>query len=143
MISWLIIISLIIIAIFLIRSNHLKKRFFIWTVFIVIVFLYVTITYVDTKNNLDFSNPQKFFSSSKVYLSWLGGGFGNLKSITGYAVNMDWETENNLSNENKQEFDVNEVETKNNLQPPQNSEVLSKPVNQQIPNKGARIKVKS
>jgi hypothetical protein len=56
---------------------------------------------------------------------------------------MDWETQDNSTNEEKQDFNVKEVSAKDNLQPPQNSDLLSKPVSQQIPSRGARIKERS
>ena len=37
--------------------------------------------------------------ATSVYFSWLGSTFGNLKSITSYAVKMDWKSNESVEEE--------------------------------------------
>ena len=94
MISWIIIVVLVIIGIMAIKMNHLRHRFFIVLLLVLALFLYITINYVNKQNNLDFSTAEGVVKSMKVYMGWLAHGFGNLKSITGYAIHMNWTSTN-------------------------------------------------
>lgn len=90
MISWVIIIVLIVIAFFLLKTNHFRHRMWIILLIFLALFLYISITLVNAKHDLDANSTEGFFNSVKVYMGWLANGFQNLKTITGNAIKMDW-----------------------------------------------------
>lgn len=94
MINWIIIIILVVIAIFAIKLNHLRHRSFIIIVVLLALFLYLTMTYVNSKNNIDLNSSEGIFRSIKIYTGWLANGFQNMKALTGNAVKMDWSSAN-------------------------------------------------
>ncbi len=94
MITWAVMVILIVLGIIAIRMNHLKHRIFIIILISAALFLYLTMTYVNTKNELDFTNSEGVLKAVGVYTGWLANGFENLKSVTGYAIKMDWTSTN-------------------------------------------------
>jgi glucan phosphoethanolaminetransferase (alkaline phosphatase superfamily) len=94
MISWLVIAILVIIAIIALKMNHLRHRVFIIIIVLIAIFLFISITYVNNKNDLDFSSAGGVLNAGKVYMGWLANSFTNLKAITGNAVKMDWTNTN-------------------------------------------------
>lgn len=103
MMSGLVIGILIIVAILAIKIDHIKHRFFIIILVLLALFLYTSMTMVSKQNNLDFSTSDGFFAASKVYMGWLANGFGNLKTLTGKAIRMDWISSNGTFFENHDE----------------------------------------
>lgn len=51
---------------------------------------------VASNHGMDFSSTESSVQSVKIYLSWLGNGMSNLKSLTGYAVGMDWKKSSDI-----------------------------------------------
>jgi len=94
MVSWLIIGVLIVIAVIALKINHLRHKIWIVAVILLVIFLYMTVSLVYKENELKVDNTEDFFHITKVYLGWLGNGFNNLKSLTGYAVKLDWGSSN-------------------------------------------------
>ena len=94
MINWIVIVVLVVIALFLLKMNRLRHKFWIILIVLLALFFYVTITLVHTANKFDLSNTEGMFSAGKVYLGWLGNGFQNLKVLTGKAIGMDWASTN-------------------------------------------------
>jgi len=92
--SWIIITILIVIGITTIKLNHLKHRFFIILLVLLALFLYTSLNLVTDQNDLDLKSSGGIFSASKVYFGWLANGFQNLKSLTGKAINLDWNSAN-------------------------------------------------
>jgi len=90
MINWIIIIILIVVGILAVKMNHLKHRAFIIAIILMALFFYLTLTFVTSKNNVNLSTYDGFINGMKIYGGWLANGFGNLKEITGNAINMDW-----------------------------------------------------
>lgn len=102
MISWIIIVVLVIIGIFLLKVNHFRHKTWIIIIVFLALFLYATLYIVNTKNQLDFSSFSGFVKSMKVYGGWLANGFQNLKVLTGRAIKMDWASTNATLSDNKQ-----------------------------------------
>ena len=55
-----------------------------------ILFGYFSFTISFKDRTVDLKTVEGLMSASKIYFSWLGSVFGNLKSITTYAVKKDW-----------------------------------------------------
>jgi len=94
MISLTIIAILVVAAVVLIKMNHFKHRITIVALLIFALFLYSTVTVVNKANEFDLKTTEGFLDAGKIYTGWLGNGFGNLKTITGNVINMDWSSTN-------------------------------------------------
>jgi uncharacterized membrane protein len=93
MVSWLIIligIVAILVVSKLIHFRHIKHR--ITAIFIILLLLFIVLTFAGVihNNSIKLNSPAGIFQASKIYLSWLGHVFGNLKVLTGNVVRMDW-----------------------------------------------------
>lgn len=94
MISWIVIIILVIVALFVIKISYLRHKLLMIFLIILALFLYITLNVVLEQNNLDFTTVGGFFHSIKVYWGWLANGFQNIKEITGKVIKMDWVSSN-------------------------------------------------
>jgi len=94
MISWIVVVILVVVGIIAIKMNNLRHRFFIIILILLALFLYTSMAVVTNKNNLEVNNAEGVFQLIKVYSGWLANGFGNLKTMTGNVVKMDWTSTN-------------------------------------------------
>jgi len=113
MITWVLIVILVIFGIVALKLNHMRHRVFIILIIAIALFLVISITYVNNKNQLDFSSTEGFMNAGRVYMGWLANGFTNLKDITGHAIKMDWTSTNGtfLKNNNKTAESIKEKVT--------------------------------
>ncbi len=89
----LIIISGLIIAIWIIiEIKRLRHKLFAIALIALILFTYISFTVTLSEKDIDFKTASGLMTASKLYFSWLGSLFGNLKSITTYAIQMDWDS---------------------------------------------------
>ena len=81
-----------IIAFIWITSEFRKFKHKLWALLLIglIVFAYISFVVTIQNNNLDLSSPSGIFKAVKVYFYWLGSLFGNMKTLTGSAIHMDW-----------------------------------------------------
>lgn len=95
----LFVISILIIAIWvIIELKRFKHKIFAIFLIGLILFLYLSFTFVAKGQDIDFKTVPGVIEATKLYFSWLGSAFVNLKTITTNAVRMDWgvnETEEN------------------------------------------------
>jgi hypothetical protein len=96
MLGWLLIIGVFVIGMFLLKFKHMGHR--LTFLFFLVLFLFVAGTFaiVSTTHELDLKSPQGILDAGKIYMGWFANGFDNMKSLTGYAVKMDW-TKSNVS----------------------------------------------
>jgi len=89
---WL--LGLVVIALFvaskLIHFKHAKHKIFIILGILLIAFLYFSFTAIVASHSADLRTASGVFEASKVYLSWLGSAFNNIKTVSGNIVKMDW-----------------------------------------------------
>lgn len=83
------------IAIFLIWFILEFKRFRhkLLAIFLIslVLFGYFTInSVVLQRNDVDLGSVGGVIAAGKIYLSWLGSIFGNIKSITADAIHLNW-----------------------------------------------------
>ena len=74
----------------IIELKRFKHKIFAVFLIALILFLYVSVTHVITQNDIDFNSSSGVLNAGKIYLSWLGSLYGNMKVITGNAINLDW-----------------------------------------------------
>jgi len=94
MVNWIIIVVIVLVGYLILKFGNLKHRFFMIILLLFALFLYLTMAYVNRQNSLDFTSADGIMRSLKIYTGWLGHGFGNLKTLTGQAIKMDWTNTN-------------------------------------------------
>lgn len=78
----------------IIEVKRLKHKVFAIFLIVLILFTYLSFSHVVKKNDVDLKTIPGIYDGGKLYLSWLGGIFGNFKSITTNAIKMDWSGDN-------------------------------------------------
>jgi uncharacterized membrane protein len=74
----------------IIEIKRMKHKIFAIVLIIAILFVYLSVVYVFKGHDIDLGSISGMVDASKLYLSWLGGVFGNMKSITTNAIKLDW-----------------------------------------------------
>ena len=71
-----------------------RMRHKIFSIFLIglILFSYFSASLIFVDQDIDFKTIPGVITATKIYFSWLGGVFGNLKQITAQAIGMDWGT---------------------------------------------------
>lgn len=100
-----IIVAVLVVAIWLIiEAKRMKHKVFAILLIMLIIFTYFSFSVILKNNEVDLKTAEGWMSAGKLYFSWLGGVFTNVKSITAYAFKQDWKKVN--------ESVVNEVKDK-------------------------------
>ncbi len=87
----LFVIAILIIAIWvIIEIKRFRHKLFAIFLIALILFVYISFTFTIRGQDVDFKTFPGLMKATKLYFSWLGSAFGNLKSITTNAVRMDW-----------------------------------------------------
>ncbi|RLG10660.1 hypothetical protein DRN73_07305 [Candidatus Pacearchaeota archaeon] len=94
----LIVIALLVLGIW-IFSELERWRHKFWTVFLIglLLFSYLSFVLVLKNKDIDYHSFSGIFTAGKIYFSWLGNIFVNLKTITANAIKMDWTNTNSTS----------------------------------------------
>ena len=69
------------------RMKHTILAFFIIAL---VLFGFFSFNFVFKTSNLSIKNVSDLEKGIQLYFSWIGSVFGNIKSLTGQAVGMDW-----------------------------------------------------
>jgi uncharacterized membrane protein YqhA len=72
------------------RLSHLKHKLSIIGVLVLCLFLFITFMSVANSNSVKINSFGNFFTAIQLYFSWLGHVLGNLGTLTGNAIRMDW-----------------------------------------------------
>jgi hypothetical protein len=95
-----ILIGLALIAVFvvskLIHFKHFKHRVTAIVLILLLFFAYASVANIIKNNSIDIKTPSGVFQVAKLYFSWLGYVFGNVRVVTGNVIRMDW-TPGNLT----------------------------------------------
>jgi len=87
----LFVISILIIAIWvIIEIKRFKHKIFAIFLIGLILFAYLSFAFVIKGQDIDFKTVPGVVKATKLYFSWLGYAFVNLKTITTNAIGMDW-----------------------------------------------------
>jgi len=85
-----VLVIIIVIIWILVETKRFRHKFFAMFLIALLLFTYFSFSSVVKKNNVDIKTIPGFTHAIGLYFSWLGSLFGNFKSITGHAVNLDW-----------------------------------------------------
>ena len=87
----LIVLSVLVAGIWIIiEIKRLKHKLFAIFLIGLIIFSYASFALSIKGQNLDLKTISGLTQATKLYFAWLTNAFGNFKSITTNAVNMDW-----------------------------------------------------
>ncbi len=85
------VIAVLIIAIWIIiEARRFKHKLLAFFLIGLVLFSYFSITSVFKGKDVDLTNVSGIIDASKIYFSWLGSFFSNIKSITSKVIQMDW-----------------------------------------------------
>lgn len=84
-------IVLIVVAIWVaLETKRFKHRIMGIMIIILILMTYFSFTIALSGHKVDLSTLQGVKAAGATYFAWLGGIFGNLRTITTNAINMNW-----------------------------------------------------
>lgn len=98
---WIILIVVVILVLIFLRYRHIKHRFFLILLVLLIILMYFSFDFAFSGTNSNFNSVSGIFHAGKIYFSWLGHAFHNVKTIAGNAVHMNWTTGNSTFNVSK------------------------------------------
>jgi len=87
----LFVVAVLIIAIWvLIEIKRMKHKVFAIILIALILFSYISASLIFRGQDINFKTVPGLIKATKIYFSWIGSVFLNIKSITTNAVKMDW-----------------------------------------------------
>jgi len=107
-----ILVAIAVVAIWIvIEEKRMKHKIFAVFIIALIIFTYFSFSVVLKNNQVDLKSPQGIATGGKLYFSWLGSMFSNVKSITAFAFKQDWKQENiTIENSTKNENTPEKIE---------------------------------
>ncbi len=89
------IVAVLIVAVWvIIEVKRVKHKFFAIFLIGLILFTYISFSVVVKDHNVDLKTVPGFITAGKLYFSWIGSIFVNVKTITANAIKMDWNNAN-------------------------------------------------
>ncbi len=98
-VTFIVIMALIVSIWVLVEIQRLKHKLFAVFLIGLILFSYISAALVFKEQDIDFKTIPGLTKATKVYFSWLGSIFINMKSITINAIKMDWVDGENRTSE--------------------------------------------
>ena len=93
----MIILAVSIIAIWaLIELKRFKHKLFAMFLIGAILFFYLSSAIVFKDQDVNYKSVEGVTSAVKLYFSWLGSIFTNMKTISSHAVKMDWKSNEDI-----------------------------------------------
>jgi hypothetical protein len=101
MVNWLIIGIIILTLIVLLKVASFKHRIAIVIAVFLVLFFYLSFAVIARNQAMDFKTVSGLTDAGKLYFSWIGNAFSNLRTITGNVVDMEWiKNDKNLTDYN-------------------------------------------
>ncbi|GAG95318.1 unnamed protein product [marine sediment metagenome] len=89
--SALFVLAVVIIAIWvIIEAKRMRHKLLAIFLIALILFSYLSVSIIFKDQDIDFKTMSGVITASKIYFSWLGSVFSNMKQITTKAIHMDW-----------------------------------------------------
>ena len=94
----LIVMTLIVVGIWIFSELTRWKHKF-WTILLIglLLFAYLSFVIVLKNQDINYRSFSGLMTAGKLYFSWLGNVFVNMKTITTNAIKMDWRGTNSTS----------------------------------------------
>jgi hypothetical protein len=91
----LLVVAVLLIAIWVIfEVKRFRHKLFAIFLIVLILFTYLSFTAVLKGKDVDLKTTSGLREAGSLYVAWLGSIFGNLRSITTHAVDMNWKSVN-------------------------------------------------
>ena len=100
MASFIVIAIIVIVGILIYLFTEFKRskdKFMVKVLILLVLLSYFGFSHILKDNNIPLNSPSNLIKIGKVYFSWLGSIFLNLKSLTTKAITMDWSGGNKTS----------------------------------------------
>ncbi|MEJ2268125.1 MAG: hypothetical protein P8X70_03550 [Nanoarchaeota archaeon] len=85
-----VVVALIIVIWVLVELKRVRHKVFALFLIGLILFLYFSSSFVFQGEDINFKSIEGISKAGKLYFSWLGSVFSNLKTVTTQAIKMDW-----------------------------------------------------
>ena len=84
------IVALVFVIFVFVKFKYIKHKLtWIIVLFLVLLF-YIGFLASTSGKSIDFSTFEGSQAGIKLYLTWLGQSFDNMKTLTGHAIKLDW-----------------------------------------------------
>jgi len=90
--NWIIFAIFIVLIFVFLRFKHLKHKIIAIFLIISVFFVYTTASSLFQGEDIDWKSFAGVEKATKIYFSWLGNALGNLKTLSGNAIKMNWDT---------------------------------------------------
>jgi hypothetical protein len=70
--------------------KRMKHKLFAIILIAIVLFVFFSFNFAFNGKEISINSVSDLGKTFRVYFSWFGNIFGNLKTITGQAVKMDW-----------------------------------------------------
>ena len=101
----LFIVSVVVIAIWVIvEVKRVKHKIFALFLIGLIIASYLSAAFVFRGQDINLTSVSGVLTASKIYFSWLGNVFVNVKEITANAIKMDWSSRSDVT-----EFNITDI----------------------------------
>jgi len=93
--STIIFLSILIAVIWVfVEVKRLKHKVVAMILIALIIFSYLSFFAVFSSQEIDLKSPLGMVDATKIYFSWLGSIFTNLKMLTTNAIHLNWKPDN-------------------------------------------------
>lgn len=95
-------IVIVLVGIIWVLVEFKRFRHKMWAVFLIALILFTYISFLATikGKDLNLKTMDGIKDAGKLYFSWLGSVFTNVKTITTNAIHMDWKANETIINSN-------------------------------------------
>lgn len=90
MVNWIFIFALLVVGLLLAKVKHLKHKSLAVFLALIVLFFCLTVPPAVKNSDVNFKTFSGVAETFKLYFVWLGHSFGNVKTLTGNAIKMDW-----------------------------------------------------
>ena len=90
MVNWIIILVLAVLIMVFFKAKDFKHKFYTIFVIVLLIFFYSSFSSVVSDKKVDLKTFDGVTTAGKLYFSWLGYIFNNVKVISGNTIKMDW-----------------------------------------------------
>lgn len=88
--NWLLIAIIVLALIIILKVATFRHKLTITIIILLVLFFYISFGVVARNQALNFKTASGILEAGKLYFSWVGNAFTNVKALTGSAVDMDW-----------------------------------------------------
>jgi hypothetical protein len=86
----LVIAAIVIVIWVLIEFKRFEHKLFAYFLIGMVLIVAGSFSVVTSKYDLEYDSPSGLLTAGKVYFSWIGSTFVNLKMMTAHAIKLDW-----------------------------------------------------